>query len=496
MATAENTTMTSRLDHASRMRGRPSGQPAASPFPLLRAVVAGPILLALGIAPASAEEPTCSAQALRCCELPAEAMTAQAPIRFGVHVWPSRLAQSPASVERLLALSPGDLRFSLGPNWRRQPRLRPEMTDEELDALVAESFTATRELASHVAVMKRLAATGIRLHLIVWEPPSMPGEPDFNVAGARRWRVLNSSDVQLAARFQVANLRHIAALGLPLHAMELSNEPDGSWNIKIGPSDYIALVAAVRSEAARRKVALPLIYGPGASRALATRPFLAEPDKARELLRLVDVFSLHGWGDPAGTAWGEDLEALLQDLARLGPTPPIAVTEYGLTRIDPTRTEPNMTARNRVPDSVTTTPAYAGASLAAFFRVFRGRIGEVMYWEFEDQSWGRSLFGLLDVEAQPKPIYDIYRKVTQSIAELAPGGIGVAHDGRLAVLSGSGRRRAFVVNPSASPLDVVLPADRAPIGRANSCRAGPGEVGVQLPPGETLSIELAPRPMP
>jgi hypothetical protein len=278
--------------------------------------------------------------------------------------------------------------------------------------------------------------------------------------------------------------------------MELSNEPDGSWNIKIAPSDYVALIAAVRSEAARRNVDLPLIYGPGASGASATRPFLAEPDRARELLRLVDVFSLHGWGDPAGKAWGDELEALLQDLARLGATPPIAVTEYGLTRIDPTRTEPNMNARNRVPDSVTTTPAYAGASLAAFFRVFRGRIGEVMYWEFEDQSWGRSLFGLLDVEAQPKPIYGVYRDVTRSIAELEPREIEVAHDGRLAILSGRGRRRAFVVNPSSSPLDVVLPADRAPVARAGSCQAAPGEIGVQLPPGEMLSIELAPRPAP
>ncbi|MGX5734060.1 hypothetical protein [Bosea thiooxidans] len=423
-------------------------------------------------------------------------MTTKARIRFGVQVWPSRLAQSPASVERLLALSPGDLRFSLGPNWRRQGRLRPEMADEEIDALVTEGFATTRELASHVAVMKRMAAAGVRLHLIVWEPPPMPGEPDFSAADARRWRVLSSADVQLAARFQVAHLRHVASLGLPLHALELSNEPDGSWNIEIKPSDYVALVEAVRSEAARRKVALPLIYGPGASRASTTRPFLADPDRARELLRLVDVFSLHTWDDAIGKDRVSEIEAVLADLARLGSPRPIAITEYGLARIDPARTEPELSASNRIPNSVANTPAYAGASLSAFLRLFRGRVGEVIYWEFEDQSWGKGLFGLLDAKANPKPIYDIYRQLTRSIAELASGEIGVAPDGRLAVLSGIGRRRAFIVNPGSAPIDVVLPAGLAPAGYQNSCRAAPGHVGVQLPPGEALSIELSPRPVP
>jgi len=488
--------MTSQTSGPLPAREQPPRRPAGSPFPISCAALGSLAFLLLSSAAALPQEATCSTQALRCCALPAGAVTTRAPIRFGVQVWPSRLAQSPASVERLLALSPSDLRFSLGHSWRRQARLRPEMTDEEIDALVAEGFAATRELASHIAIMKRMAAAGARLHLIVWEPPPMPGEPDFNAVGARRWRVLNSSHVQLAARFQVAHLRHIAALGLPLHAVELSNEPDGSWNIKIAPSDYVALVEAVRSEAARRKVALPLIYGPGASRASTTRPFLADPDKARELLRLVDVFSLHTWDDAIGKDRVAEIEGVLTDLARLGPPRPIAVTEYGLARMDPARTEPELSASNRLPDSVANTPAYAGSSLAAFFRLFRGRIGEVIYWEFEDQSWGKGLFGLLDVKAKPKPIYDTYRQVTRSIAELAPSEIEVAPDGRLALLSGSGGRRAFVVNPSSAPIDVVLPAARAPMARANSCRAAPGEVGVRLPPGETLSIELAPRAAP
>lgn len=488
--------MTSQNPRSAPVQEKPPRPLAGSPLRTSYAAVAGLTFLLLGSAAAPSEEAACSAQALRCCELPAGAVTTQAPIRFGAQVWPSRLAQSPASVERLLALSPGDLRFSLGPNWRRQARLRLEMTDEEIDALVAEGFATTQELESHIAVMKRMAAAGARLHLIVWEPPPMPGEPDFNAAGAPRWRVLSSAHVQLAARFQVAHLRHIASLGLPLHAMELSNEPDGSWNIKIAPSDYVALIAAVRSEAARRKVALPLIYGPGASRASTTRPFLADPDKARELLRLVDVFSLHTWDDAIGKDRITEIEGVLADLARLEPPRPIAVTEYGLARIDPARTEPELNARNRLPDSVADTPAYRGASLAAFLQLFRGRVSEVIYWEFEDQSWGKGLFGLLDAKASPKPIYDTYRQLTRGIAELAPSEIGVAPDGRLAVLSGSGGRRAFVVNPGSAPIDVVLPAGRVPVAYQSSCRAAPGHIGVQLPPGGTLSIELGPRPVP
>lgn len=451
------------------------------------ALFLGLVALVLGAATALAQEAACSVQALRCCELPKGAE--RASVGFGVHVWPSRLVQSPDSVERLLALKPSHLRFSLGPNWRRQPPLRPEMTEAEIDALVAQGFANSSGIGRHVEIMRRMADAGARLHLVVWEPPPTPGEPDFTVAGARRWRVLAGANVQLAARFHVANIRHIASLGLRLHAIELSNEPDGSWNIRIAPADYVALVKAVRAEAARRGVALPRIYGPGASRSVTTRPYLADPKMARELLALVDVFSLHTWDDAVGKDRVGELEAVFADLARLGPVPPIAITEYGLGRIDPTVTDPRMSAKNRVPGNVAETPVYAGASFAAFLRLLRGRVSEVIYWEFEDQSWGGGLYGLLDVKSRPKPIYDVYRELTRSLAELAPDEITVAPDGRVAILHGK-RRRAFLVNPGAQPLDVVMPEKLAPAGRESGCRAAPGYAGFRLPPGAAMSVEL------
>lgn len=442
----------------------------------------------------TAQERTCSPDALHCCDAPATpAVNASEKPRFGVQVWPSSLAESASSVRYLIDLNPSDLRFSIGPNWRRQPPLDRDINDRDLDARVAAGFDTTKGLARQI---ENLRATQIalkaRLHLIVWEPPPMPGEAAPSTAAVPAWRTLASENVALAARFQVAHLKALAAMGVVVDAMEVSNEPDGAWNIRISPADYAALIRAIRSEAARRKVALPKIYGPGASSAAATRTFFADPKTGKAILAAVDVLSLHVWDDKAGHDRFAEFDRLLADLKRLGPLPPIAVTEYGLAKPDPSAAGDRMNVTKRVADSIAFAPSYPPASLRDLLRLYGDRVETVLYWEFQDQSWSSGLFGLLGTDGRPKPIYDVYRRITALLAHQTAERVDAFGDGRLALIRGRNQSSIVLANPTQEAIDLVLPSGTALPAGAGACRTARGEPGIEVLPGavETLPITL------
>lgn len=453
-------------------------------LPCLRALACGALGLgALGSA-ANARDidpPRCSAAAVICCgALAVEDRQTPAPPEFGVQVWPSALAQDAETVERLVALGPEHLRFSIGPNWFRRPQLVSTMSDSDLDAAVARGYETVQRLENHLRVVQDIRQlTQARLHLIVWEPPPLPGE---GKAGANKeWRVLDASDVSLLARFHVANLKFLAERGLKPEAMELSNEPDGSWNMKISPPDYLALVTALRLEARRRGVQLPQIYGPGTSRIAATRSYLSDPAVARGILTAVDVLSFHAWDDKAGDDRIAEFGMLRAHLAQLGLDPPVAVTEYGLAKPDPSARSPQADAGNRVAGSITGTPVYSSASVAGLIGLYAAGAGTVIYWEFQDQSWGRGLYGLVGAEGRAKPIFANFAKVAQLLRDHGPRRVTILSDGRLAVLHGRGK--AFVMsNTQSDPVDIVFPRDEAPDWSGETCVAEPGFVGIRVPP--------------
>ncbi|AMJ61178.1 hypothetical protein AXW83_13515 [Bosea sp. PAMC 26642] len=447
--------------------------------------------------PASAQDAACRLDAVPCCDWPAKTVSAQpAPPAFGTQVWPATLVQSPASVDRLLALKPHHLRFSLGPSWRRQPALRQEMSDTELDMAVAAGFATMTNADRHAAVMRDIVARSrTKLHLIIWEPPPLPGEPDFTKPKAPTWRVMKPENVSLAARFYVAHLKAIAEAGVPLDAVELSNEPDGSWAIKILPADYLALVRAVRGEAKRRGVALPRIFGPGTGRIAEAQPFFRDKAIALGILDAVDVVSLHAWDDAAGMDRSAELDKLLARFAELGRKPEIAITEFGVGRPDILDKTQRMNARNRGDDNIGLTEAYAGYSTRDLMRLYAGKVGIVIQWEFQDQSWGKGSMGLLDVKGQEKPVYRAMRTLAERLDADRPDAIETSPDGRVALLRKAGRDSLIVSNPSREPLDIMLanrkPAASKPAAGIATC-AGTSGTGLRLPAESVTAIPLAP----
>jgi len=450
-----------------------------------RLLAAGLLAALLGLAPAmAAAQDACRADALPCCRAGGPVPVSRPA--FGVQVWPEHLARDGDALDALRRLGPGHVRFAIGPNWRRRPPLRTEMDDAAMDVSVRAGFEARPDTAGSVALLRSLQAAGIRLHLVIWEPPPLPGEGEPTPGAGRR---LVPANVPLAARFLVATLLDLSRRGLQPDAVELTNEPDGNWNIAMEPAEYLDLVRAVRREAGRRDLRLPKLYGPGTSTLSALRRYLEDPQGGgKPLLDAIDVLSAHAWDDPAKADRFAELAAVQNDLRALRRKPEIALTEFALARPLPEDRSDRMNVKRRVPGGISDTPLYAALSARDLLRFYALGAGTVLYWEFQDQSWGKASFGLRDVTDRPRPIYAALASVADAMRRtprLRPG-----TDPRITL---EGEEAAWIANPSPDPLDIVPEPGRGlrPDGTvAAFCEVSGTRVGLRVPPWSLIRVFL------
>lgn len=433
-------------------------------------------------AEAAAQMAACDINAAPCCgplaNPSAAAQPAAAAPAFGVQIWPAGLAKTPQAMERLIALGPRHLRFALGPNWARQPAIDPAMTDAELDAFISRGF-ASSPLAAEIEVLRALKSrTGATLHLVIWAPPPLPSEAAARAPGGGR--TMRREDIAIAARFDVALLKHLAERGVAIDAVELSNEPDADWNIRIAPPDYLALIEAARAEAKRRGVALPQIYGPGASSVAGTRAFLAEPRTARAILDAVDTLSIHGWDNPARRDRLLEFESLLDDLRRLDRKPAIALTEYGLARPDPADASDRMNVKKRAADHVANTLPYGIQTARDMLRFYGAGVGAIIHWEFQDQNWGHSSFGLLDARGDERPIYGVLGALSHQLAARRPQSIAPAGADDLFVFKYPEGESLWSANAQPQARTIIFTGNARP--QRPTCRDSNGHPGLTIQP--------------
>lgn len=443
------------------------------------------------------DQAICPVAVIECCQtLQAPAVPRPAPPKFGVHIWPNSELLSPNHLNLLQALHPAHLRVAIGASWRHRHELGPSMTDADLDRYVESAYGADPSIQQTLHVLQTATQrTGAELSLIVWEPPPMPGE-----SGRDKWRVLASRNVALAARFHVANLRYLIEKGVPIGSVELSNEPDGSWNIGIAPVDYLAMVEQIRAEAARRQVNLPRVIGPGVSTAAGSLKYLAEPGMGPAIEKAVDALSLHMWDDKANRDHLAALNSFLRSLPTSKLSRDIWVSEFGLARPYLDHVEPEMNTGNRVPNSIAMTQAYAVLVARDLLRTYGEGVGTVMYWEFQDQKWGRGLLGLLSTDGTPKPVYREIQKVAEQIALINPLVIQLDTTGHAAILIGAHSQYLFAWNTQDQPVALKFLNARYRLGPANatishfsaegSCRDKGGETLIYMQPQSLVGIPL------
>jgi hypothetical protein len=436
------------------------------------------ILIALCPAVARSQDLGC-APVLQCCTgTLRQASPHPDPPSFGMHIWPTRILQSSDVAQKLLDLHPAHLRFSVGPNWAKEPAISSDMEDAGLDAYVAAAYDRVPNIGDTIQRLLDIRRrSGAGFDLIVWAPPPIGTEPL-----RQRWRTLAHQDVQTAARFHLANLRYLKRRGLPIEAVELSNEPDGNWNIRISPADYAQILSELRREASAQHFDLPLILGPGVSTATNSRQYLASERTASDIAKSVDVISLHTWDDKLGLDHYRSLDEFLRSIDPLSPRRSVWITEFGLTRPFPGNTSPAADTSKRAPNSVAMTQLYGVLSARDLLRAYATGVGPVIYWEFQDQSWEDSLHGLLNVDGSPKPVYHVIRQVTDQIAALRPSSIELDKDQTSAVLHGHGQSYLFAWNTTEKPFYLLPPPGNAPAGPMPSLAATPSDHGTPCQP--------------
>ncbi|MGV6875734.1 hypothetical protein ACUSIJ_23980 [Pseudochelatococcus sp. B33] len=419
-----------------------------------------------GTAAAQAQEAVCDAPPTPCCalDIPAEARHGDArqddaqdgvqdgALAIGVQIWPEHLNNAPQA--QLLALHPSVFRLTAGPGgWRRAEPLPTTADMAEVRRYVARQFEARHEAlerqAAHLKAL--LARTRGKLHLILWEPPFTDSELRLRRSKDDR-RVMPRSAVPVMAKFHVAVIEALQAYGLPVDAIELANEPDGDWNIRIPLRIYVELLREVRREASVQRVALPPIAGPGASSYTALLGYLKDPVFGQQLLEVVDIVSVHAWDDRLN----RDIRAVARETRRrltaMGYHGHVAVTEFAPTFLDRDDRDAGRGANKRLAEARSNTDRYAAEVLRTKAVMLSLAMSPIIFWEYRDVKWGAASYGLVDLAGHERPTYRAFAQLADLIARTRPAAVLTGEDDRTFVFFGKdGAQSILLINPTGEP---------------------------------------------
>jgi hypothetical protein len=440
----------------------------------------------------------CSARSLRCCEVDlAPSARRAAPLGLGLQVWPEDVTREP---DDLLAMRPAAIRYSGGPSWQRTPRLGSMASFGEALAYVRAQFEGDRakyeQQARSFSDWTRRA--GAKAHFVVWEPPATDAEPN-DIDPARDKRRFDEAGTVGTANFYAALFKVLGEFGYPIDAVEISNEPDGDWNLHLPPQTYSRLLEALRLSARRNDVSLPKIAGPGTSSIAALNEYLRDERVARAMLANLDLVSVHAWDDRSNKDLLAEAVRAKGRLKLLGHAEAVAVTEFGLTFLQPDDRASGRGAMTRSPAAVSGRQDYAARSISAALSLGSFGFGPIIYWEYRDPSWGKASYGLRDVAGRPRPTQAPWA----ALSALSRDTVGLKAerllDGSAFVMSGQrGAEGAIFVNRGPGSLDIVFGGDPVSrriggLGRAGSpasalCQGVTGEPGLRLAPGEVRIV--------
>lgn len=226
---------------------------------------------------------SCPGQCQSDCTCPAiflnGAQVSHTVLGFGAEIW----AGDPHAQSVLEALELDYVRMSVGPNWSQLTETAPSgATRAEIDAYISTNFNAdfSIRLSDAQAAWAMTQALDIQIILLNWEVPS------HWETGAGDVKVIHLEDY---ARFWGSLLVYLDANGMRPPLVELSNEPDGTWNTRISAASYNTLVKSTRLEFDERGFGDVGILGPGLA-------FLDRSDSGRTWVEALDTAGVGGIG--------------------------------------------------------------------------------------------------------------------------------------------------------------------------------------------------------
>jgi len=294
------------------------------------------------------------------------------------------------------------------------------------------------------------------------------------------------------ANLITADLLYLTRLGIEPAGVELTNEPQGAWDLKYEPEQYAELVLRARQAMDAAGLQRVRIDGPGTG--LRNFKAFAKGLKSRNAMPALGWLTAHAYQSPEALA-NNDTPGVEEFLGR-GQLGPIIITEFGVKKHNADDEE--AAARDVDVDS----SEYALQTAAESLMLLGKGATSVIYWQLEDFNWSKKKHGMLDENSRRRPV----AAAVQALFGKVPGsGSLVAGTGGPATvpaeaLQADGRVYVLLVNTTAQPQQVTAHfsgvAPRRSVGAASGfvdrALSSSALTGVTLKDG-VLRATLAPR---
>ncbi len=364
---------------------------------------------------------------------------------FGAEIWPGDTAW-PAALDPLGARL---VRISLNANLG-SATLPVGQTPEQWDAWLG---AYGLDLAPSFLVDLQTAWALTEARDIDWIAHPWEAPPAWENGGG----VILPERVADYAALTAAHMTWLSDNGIEPRWLELSNEPDGTWNTYLRPEDYDALVIAVRADLDARGLVDIGIVGPGLA-VLGGWDAPAEyvPALSDEAVAALDAWSVHTWDDYAEAGEGHPFLEARWDIftgqteAR-DPAKPMLVTEMGSK-------DPSFDGANyALPDPgvcgySTESHGYAIRMLAHAAVALSAGADGIAWWEAVDPTWACSRYGMLDTAGRAKPFHAALSSALGDLPASAGTELPEAADLPAVALLGESRGVVLVVNDTADRL--------------------------------------------
>lgn len=316
---------------------------------------------------------------------------------FGLNMWAKSDHPTALRDELIRDVNATAVRVSLTPDINLsevdEPTTVPSILQVIRRSAPADWVASLRDLGEEC---RRL---DLEVHAVFYSTP-----PRWRLERTGRTRVERSADprhIADEANWVVAVLLAARELGIETRYVEIANEPDGTWNTRYTPVQYVELVRSVKSELVRNNLLTTEIEGPGTSVLSAAAPYLLELERSRASGE-IGAISAHDWdtaSNPAPFGAAALVGAIDSALAGL----PVHITEYNEISSKwsspPFSTGPKQRGGRNGGD----TTEFGIAAAAEGLKLLGDGANEIILWEAEDISWENQSFGLLDMDGKRRP---------------------------------------------------------------------------------------------
>lgn len=312
---------------------------------------------------------------------------------FGAQVWPGDLRVETVFADlnmRYMRMCPGGC--SSPPT---------DATQTQMDAYVDAEYNGTTR--GNIITTSLQMADRLDIQVIL----NMFGGPEAWL-GDDNW--LKAENVDDFARLWASQVYFFKSRGLPVHYIELANEPEGDWNIYISGYEYNIVVKLLRQELDNRGLTDVGIIGPGLAYLLHGPDWINELDSDGKAA--LACWSTHAWDEGWGNTdalpnfldqrWRDYFGAAVES-ADPTHSKPIIVTEYATG----VRTYNGVAYDD---DNFTETSQFAQRCYENSLTLVNNGANVLCYWEAANQNWQTSspLYGLLRTDSTLRPVYHAF----------------------------------------------------------------------------------------